>query len=138
MTRPKKTRGFQPFQVQKTELFPTPFYTMRFIADYEEIIRDVRKAVSISEKKFPNDPSRNYTTYFDMETHLEYISNTEWCKNLATSLKDTYVDLMHKEFLVSPQKLRLTREKIHLHLWVNRYTGDHQHSYHNHKGSKLS
>ena len=25
-----------------------------------------------------------------------------------------------------------------MHLWVNRYTGDHQHSYHNHKGSKLS
>lgn len=138
MTRPKKTRGFQPFQVRKTDLFSTPFYTMRFIADYEEIVRDVRKAISISEKKFPNDPSRNYTTYFDMETHHEYISNTEWCKNLATSLKDTYVDLMHKEFLFSPKNLNLSRDKIHLHLWVNRYTGDHNHSSHNHKGSKLS
>tara|TARA_B100001564_G_scaffold349753_1_gene353265 strand:- start:4918 stop:5679 length:762 start_codon:yes stop_codon:yes gene_type:complete len=138
MTRPKKTRGFQPFQVKKTELFSTPFYTMRFIADYEEIVRDVRKAVSLSEQQFPDDPTRNYTTYFNMDAQHKYISNTEWCKQLATSLKDTYVDLMHKEFMFSPKELRLTRDKVHLMLWVNRYTGEHQHLAHNHKGSKIS
>ena len=43
----------------------------------------------------------------------------------TTALKDTYVDLMHKEFLFSPKELNLSRDKVHLHMWVNRYTGDH-------------
>lgn len=138
MQRPKQTRGYRPLQVRKTDLFSTPFYTMRFVADYEEIARDVRRAVSVVAEKYGDDFTRNYTTYFDMETQYKYITNTEWCKNLATALKDTYVDLMHKEFLFSPKELNLSRDKVHLHMWVNRYTNDHQHSTHNHKGSKIS
>ena len=138
MQRPKQTRGYRPLSVRKTDLFSTPFYTMRFVSDYEEIVRDVRKAISVIEQKYGDDYVRNYTTYFDMDIHHEYISGTEWCKNLSTTLKDTYVDLMHKEFLFSPKELKLARDNVHLHLWVNRYTGIHEHSAHNHKGAKIS
>tara|TARA_Y100000592_G_scaffold97232_1_gene167514 strand:- start:8 stop:763 length:756 start_codon:yes stop_codon:yes gene_type:complete len=137
--RPRKqTRGFQPAEVHKKDLFSTPFYTMRFIADYEEIIRDVRKAVSVVAEKHGDDKARNYTTYFNRDIHDKYITDREWCKNLSTTLKDSYMDIMHKEFLFSPRELQLSRDKVHLMLWVNRYTEEHIHSAHNHKGSKLS
>jgi uncharacterized protein (TIGR02466 family) len=138
MRSPKRTKNYRPLETYKTDLFSTPFYTMRFVSDYEEIVRDVRKAISVIEQKYGDDNVRNYTTYFDMDIHHEYISGTEWCKNLSTTLKDTYVDLMHKEFLFSPKELKLARDNVHLHLWVNRYTGEHEHSAHNHKGSKIS
>jgi uncharacterized protein (TIGR02466 family) len=138
MKSQRQTRDYRPLDVRKTELFTTPFYTMKFIADYEEIVRDVRRAIKEVELEFGDDKSRNYTTYFNRELHDRFITDKEWCKNLATTLKDTYVDLMHKEFLFSPRELQLTRDKVHLMVWVNRYTEDHVHTAHNHKGSKIS
>ena len=51
MQRPKQTRGYRPLSVRKTDLFSTPFYTMRFNADYEEIVRDVRRFSKYSCRK---------------------------------------------------------------------------------------
>ena len=127
---------FQPLETYKRELFSTPFYQMKFNWNYDEIIKDVRTAVSHVEKAYENDSARNYTTYFEREIHDKYISPKGWCKQLATNLKDTYMDLMHKEFMFELNGLK--RSDVHLHLWVNRYTDDHSHNAHNHKGSKLS
>lgn len=136
--RQTKTNQFQPLEAYRTELFATPFWKLRFNYNLDEIVRDVRKAVSVVEKQSGGDTKRNYTTYFDRDIHDEYIGGTQWCKQLTTNLKDTYVDIMHKEFLKDPREQNMLRSNIHCCLWVNRYTDQHEHSVHNHKGTILS
>jgi len=133
---PRKQTDYQPLETHKRELFSTPFYLMRFNYNLQEIVYDVRKA--ISALKMQDDPSRNYTTYFERDVHDDIIARTDWCKQLTTNLKDTYVDIMHKEFLKDPRHLKMKRKDLHCFLWVNRYTSDHEHNAHNHKGSILS
>ena len=76
--RQTKTNQFQPLEAYRTELFATPFWKMRFNYNLDEIVRDVRKAVSVVEKQSGGDTRRNYTTYFDRDIHDAYIGRTQW------------------------------------------------------------
>ena len=82
MRSPKRTKNYRPLETYKTDLFSTPFYTMRFVSDYEEIVRDVRKAISVIEQKYGDDNVRNYTTYFDMDIQATrfnwYRDSSDW------------------------------------------------------------
>ena len=137
--KPIKQAQYQPLRTERREMFSVPFYHMRYNHNLSDIVRDVRTVVAEVEKRYDSgDTQHNYTTYFDRDLFHKHISNTSWAKDLSTSLKDTYVDIMHKEFLKSPRQLGLKRSGIHLHMWVNRYTEEHTHNAHNHKGSIIS
>lgn len=137
--KPQHKAQYQPLRTERREMFAVPFYFMQYNQNLNDIVMDVRRAVAEIETRVDvDDIERNYTTYFDREMFHKHISCKDWAKDLATSLKDTYVDIMHKEFMKDPRQLQLTRRNIHLHMWVNRYTETHQHNSHNHKGSMLS
>ena len=124
---------FKPLQANRHEIFSIPFWTMRWNGDLQQVAHDVRTAISqIEDEKVET----NYTTYFHREIHESVIESTDWYKSLATNLKDTYADIMHKCFIKDMRHVK--RSDIHLYLWVNRYTGDHIHMAHNHKGSTIS
>lgn len=124
---------FKPLQANRHEIFSIPFWTMRWNGDLQQVAHDVRTAISQIED---DKVETNYTTYFHREIHESVIESTDWYKSLATNLKDTYADIMHKCFIKDMRHVK--RSDIHLYLWVNRYTGDHIHMAHNHKGSTIS
>ena len=139
---------FKPLQAQRHDIFSIPFWTMRWNGDLQQIAQDCRTAVRDiehakthrvhAEENYGQTVETEYTTYFHRDIHDDIIVPTNWYKSLATNLKDTYVDIMHKCFVKDFREMGLKRSDIHLWLWVNRYTGEHSHASHNHKGSVIS
>ncbi len=139
---------YRPLRTNETPLFSIPFYTMRWEnAPLSQICTDVRKSIKEIEARPNDDGTRrgvqsnedletNYTTYFHRDIHQDFIEDTPWYRDLATQLKDTYIDILFHRF--NKPVDYISRENVHLFLWVNLYTKEHLHMYHNHKGSVLS
>jgi|TARA_B110001452_G_C15232785_1_gene426931 uncharacterized protein (TIGR02466 family) len=123
---------YTPAPASLMQLFSIPFLRGNMEFDTDLIAESCRELVGDIED---GDVGREYTTYFDEEVRTK-MHETEWFKDFSDKIKDTYITFIGSQFHTPVSHLK--RSDIHLFAWINRYTGPHQHSSHNHVNSHMS
>ncbi len=126
--------NYQPAPAEVLQLFSIPFLRGNMELDTDVIAKSCRELVNQVASE-TGDVSREYTTYFDEDVRTK-MHETEWFKEFSDKIKDTYITFVTNMFHTPVS--HLTRNDIHLFAWINRYTGPHQHSSHNHVNSHMS
>ena len=124
--------GYQPAEAEVLQLFSIPFLRGQLNLDTDEIAQSCRDLLSEVEQ---GDVGQEYTTYFNEDARIK-MHDTEWFKDFSNKIKDSYITFIANMF--QTPVAHLSRNDIHLFAWVNRYTGPHQHSSHNHVNSHIS
>jgi len=98
----------------------------------KEIIYDLNTCLEETVKIDPNDPTRNYTTYFYPEINKAFCSKP-WFDELQDVIIKSYRKIC-SEFLNHTNHER----EINFFLWGNKYVHENQHNEHNHPNSIMS
>lgn len=123
-------------ECEQIDLFSVPFLRGQFYdMDLETVQQDCRKLVSKAKVRYPDDDSRNYTTYFDEDLRQEMI-RLPWYKEFSEQVKDTYIQFINTCY--SQDVSGLKRSDLHLFAWINVYNKPHLHTSHNHINSYMS
>ena len=125
-------KEYIPAQAEVLQLFSIPFLRGKLDLDTDLIAKSCRELIDDVED---GDVSREYTTYFDEDVRTK-MHETEWFKEFSDKIKDSYITFIANMFHTPVSHLK--RSDIHLFAWINRYTGPHMHSSHNHVNSHIS
>lgn len=123
-------------ECEQLDLFSIPFLrgNLRDI-DLDVVQQDCRDLVSKAKERYPDDNSKNYTTYFDEDLRQEMVK-LPWYKEFSEQIKDTYIQFINTCYGQDVGGLR--RSDLHLFAWISVYNKPHHHTSHNHINSYMS
>ena len=93
----QNTNEFLPAQeVSILNIFPTTIIRGLFDLPHEDVAEDCRRLVAKVKERYPNEPTRNYTTYFD-EDIREETHALPWFMDFSDTAKDTYIEFIRTQ-----------------------------------------
>ena len=132
----QNTNEFLPAQeVSILNIFPTTIIRGLFDLPHEDVAEDCRRLVAKVKERYPNEPTRNYTTYFD-EDIREETHALPWFMDFSDTAKDTYIEFIRTQYNMEVRNL--SRSDIHFFAWISVYNQPHFHPTHNHEHCHVS
>ena len=131
----KPTNLYEPCRGEIYHVFPIPMFHGQLDLCTREIKRDIDVLIDECQRRYPDDPKRNYTTYFDHDLQ-EQTHQLPWFRSFSNQLKHSYIEYIDSQFECVVDNL--TRHDIHLFSWLNRYDAMTTHTTHDHVNSLVS